>query len=69
MSRHLEENKVRFNRLLVDQPFAFADARDAYACLELGKLHGKIIIKMDWRLRYIEQSFICGSTAALCISG
>ena len=47
MNRYLEEKKVHFDRLLVDQPFAFADAKDAHARLESGDLHGKVIINLD----------------------
>ncbi|KAF9695120.1 hypothetical protein EKO04_006870 [Ascochyta lentis] len=46
MNRYLEEKKVHFSPLLVDQPFAFTDAKDAYDRLESGKFYGKIIIKM-----------------------
>ncbi|KAF3046207.1 hypothetical protein E8E11_009006 [Didymella keratinophila] len=47
MNRYLEEKKVHFNPLLVDEPFAFADADKAYARLESGKFHGKIVIKTE----------------------
>ena len=47
MNRYLQEHKVHFDRLLVDEPFAFADAKEAYARLESGEFHGKIIIKTD----------------------
>lgn len=45
MNGYLEKNEVHFDRLLVDRPFSFADAKDAYDLLECGKFHGKIIIK------------------------
>lgn len=47
MNRYLENKKVHFDRLLVDQPFAFANAKDAFDRLESGKFHGKIVIKVD----------------------
>ncbi|KAF2016914.1 GroES-like protein [Aaosphaeria arxii CBS 175.79] len=47
MNRYLEENEVHLSPLLVDQPFTFAKAQDAYDRLESGKFHGKIIIKLD----------------------
>lgn len=46
MNRYLEEKKVHFDSLLVDKPFAFADAKDAYSRLESGKFHGKIVIQV-----------------------
>lgn len=46
MNRYLEEKQIHFDRLLVDEPFAFKDAEAAYDRLESGKFHGKIIIKM-----------------------
>jgi D-arabinose 1-dehydrogenase-like Zn-dependent alcohol dehydrogenase len=47
MNQYLEEKKVHFNTLLVDEPFTFADADKAYARLESGKFHGKIVIKTE----------------------
>jgi D-arabinose 1-dehydrogenase-like Zn-dependent alcohol dehydrogenase len=47
MNHYLEEKKVHFSPLLVDEPFAFADAEKAYARLESGKFHGKIVIKTE----------------------
>ncbi|KAJ8116749.1 hypothetical protein OPT61_g1883 [Boeremia exigua] len=47
MNRFLEEKKVRFDSILVDEPFAFANAKDAFDRLESGKFHGKLIIKFD----------------------
>lgn len=46
MNRYLEEKKVHFDSLLVDEPFTFANAKDAYNRLESGKFHGKIVIKV-----------------------
>jgi D-arabinose 1-dehydrogenase-like Zn-dependent alcohol dehydrogenase len=46
MNRYLEENKVHFDSLLVDQPFTFEGAKDAYNRLESGKFHGKIVIRI-----------------------
>ncbi|KAH7074114.1 hypothetical protein FB567DRAFT_597275 [Paraphoma chrysanthemicola] len=46
MNRYIEENKVRFDVLVNHRPFAFAEAKDAYALLESGKFHGKIVIKV-----------------------
>lgn len=45
MNSYLEEKKVHFNPVLVDEPFSFADADKAYARLESGKFQGKIVIK------------------------
>lgn len=45
MNLYLEEKNVHFKSLLVDEPFAFAEADKAYERLESGKFHGKIIIK------------------------
>lgn len=47
MNRYLEEKKVRLSPLLVDRPFAFADAKDAYDRLESGRFHGKIVVKIE----------------------
>ena len=47
MNRYLEEKKVQFKALLVDEPFAFADADKAYERLESGRFHGKIVIKTE----------------------
>jgi D-arabinose 1-dehydrogenase-like Zn-dependent alcohol dehydrogenase len=47
MNAYLEEKKVHFDALLVDQPFVFANAKDAYDRLESGKFYGKIIIKIE----------------------
>lgn len=47
MNRYLEKKDIHFHSLLVDQPFAFADAKAAYDRLESGKFHGKIVIKME----------------------
>ncbi|KAH7069879.1 hypothetical protein BKA63DRAFT_90456 [Paraphoma chrysanthemicola] len=46
MNRHIEEKKVQFDTLVFDRLFAFAEAKDAYALLESGKFHGKIVIKV-----------------------
>lgn len=46
MNRYLEEKKVHFDSLLNDEPFAFANAKDAYEHLKSGKFHGKVIIKV-----------------------
>jgi D-arabinose 1-dehydrogenase-like Zn-dependent alcohol dehydrogenase len=47
MNTFIEEKNVHFDALLVDRPFAFANAKDAYDRLESGKFHGKIIIKVE----------------------
>ena len=47
MNRYLKEKDVHLDALLVDRPFAFADAKAAYDRLESGKFHGKIVIKME----------------------
>ncbi|KAH6622101.1 hypothetical protein C7974DRAFT_216169 [Boeremia exigua] len=47
MNRYLEKGNVHFDALLVDRPFAFANAKDAYDRLESGKFHGKIVISVD----------------------
>lgn len=46
MNAFIEEKNVRFDALLVDQPFAFERAKDAYDRLESGKFHGKIVIRV-----------------------
>lgn len=46
MNRYIEEKKIHFDPLLVDRPFSFANARDAYDRLESGKFTGKIVIKI-----------------------
>ena len=47
MNHYLEEKNVHFDNLLVEKPFAFADAKAAYDRLESGKFYGKLIIKID----------------------
>lgn len=47
MNRYLQEKKVHFDPLLVDRPFAFANAKDAYDRLESGNFTGKIVIKIE----------------------
>lgn len=47
MNRYLEQNNVHFDVLLVDDPFTFDKAQDAYERLESGKSHGKVIIKIE----------------------
>jgi D-arabinose 1-dehydrogenase-like Zn-dependent alcohol dehydrogenase len=47
MNAYLEEKQVRLDALVVDRPFSFANAKDAYDRLESGKFYGKIIIKIE----------------------
>lgn len=46
MNSFIEQKNIHFDSLLVQRPFSFANARDAYDRLESGKFHGKIVIKI-----------------------